>query len=284
MSTLSVNQRFSAEHLNIHRHHKHVLRDVSLSLQTGEILSLLGANGAGKSTFLSALAGELGIQEAPHRCQSDEDSKHAPALILNGLGLDSMCSMQQARLRSVLPQKSGLAFDFVVSEVVAMGAYPYPELAHAEIRRLCDQAMLHADVAELTQRRYMELSGGEQQRVHYARAILQVLSGIHLAPDSRYILLDEPTSSLDPLHQHALLSSVRALARSHNLGVLVILHDVNLAALFSDRIALLSDGQVLACDCPQNVLTAENLRRVYGVDACIMAHPRHTDKPLVVFG
>lgn len=283
MNILSANQRFSAEHLDINRHHKHVLRDVSLCLQTGEILSLLGANGAGKSTFLSALAGELSIQEVPHRCQPDND-KHTTGLTLNGLVLDSMCSVQQARLRSVLPQKSELTFDFIVSEVIAMGAYPYPELAHTEIRRLCDQAMLHADIADLAQRRYLELSGGEQQRVHYARAILQVLCGIHLAPDNRYILLDEPTSSLDPLHQHALLSSVRTLTRSHNLGVLVILHDVNLAALFSDRIALLSDGQVLACDRPQNVLTAENLHRVYGVNACIMTHPRHADKPLVVFG
>ena len=96
--------------------------------------------------------------------------------------------------------------------------------------------------------------------------------------------MDEPTSSLDPLHQQTLLGSVRSLAQVHKLGVLAILHDVNLAALFSDRILLLCDGRVLACDAPGNVLTKENLFKVYGVQAVVVPHPRHRDKPLVVFG
>ena len=284
MTDRPVDHQFSAACLNIERQHKRVLHDVSLSLQAGEILSLLGANGAGKSTFLSVLAGELNAGRPGRPDLKDSDGAPLPVVAINGRRLETLCSMQQARTRSVLPQKSGLAFDFNVTEVVAMGAYPYPELTHADTHRLGEQAMQHADVMELAERRYLELSGGEQQRVHYARAILQVLGGIHLAPASRYILLDEPTSSLDPLHQHALLHSARELARTHDLGVLVILHDVNLAALFSDRIALLSNGRVLACDTPKKVLTAENLHLVYGVQACIMAHPRHPDKPLVVFG
>src|SRR5699024_5833518 len=131
--------------------------------------------------------------------------------------------------------------------------------------------------------RYLALSGGEQQRVHYARAILQLLSGFHTKQQPRYLLLDEPTASLDPLHQHTLLNSVRGLAQTHELGVLVVLHDVNLAALYSDRIALLSQGQILDCNTPCQVLTPKNLYQVYGIKAHVMSHPEH-NKPLVIFG
>lgn len=164
-----------------------------------------------------------------------------------------------------------------------MGAYPYPELEQHTLDELCAEALLLAEVTELSHRRYLELSGGEQQRVHYARAVLQVLSSIHYTHDHCYFLLDEPTSSLDPLHQHRLLGSVRKLAKEHRLGVLVILHDVNLAAQFSDRIALLSQGQILACDTPATVLTVENLKEVYGMEAHIMPHPKTPHAPLVVF-
>lgn len=286
----TAQQKFTAERLSLSRHHKDVLCDVSLALAAGEMISLLGANGAGKSSFLSVLAGELTTTRPSrtHHVNSSHDhcthTDGSNKIMLNAQSLAGMSGMQQARARSVVPQKSELAFDLDVREVVAMGAYPYPELDKTDVQDLCVQAMTHADITDLAQRMYPELSGGEQQRVHYARAVLQVLCGFYLTHDTRYILLDEPTSSLDPLHQHALLRSVRVLARDHALGVLVILHDVNLAALFSDRIALLSDGHVLACDTPSRVLTTDNLRNVYRVDAHVMEHPLHPNKPLVVFG
>lgn len=278
MSTAITHPQFAATHLVVSRRKKRILNKLTLALQAGEVLSLLGANGAGKSTFLSALAGELNPSDA------DNSLAHQAMITLNKQPLPSMTSLQQARVRSVLPQKSGLAFDFEVSEVVAMGAYPYPELEPHTLDELCAEALVLAEVTELRHRRYLELSGGEQQRVHYARAVLQVLSGIHHAHDQCYFLLDEPTSSLDPLHQHRLLCSVRKLARAHRLGILVILHDVNLAAQFSDRIALLSQGQILACDTPAKVLTVDNLREVYGMEAHIMPHPKTPYAPLVVFG
>jgi len=265
-------QQLFADRVCLTRRHKIVLNDIGMSVRPGEVIAILGANGAGKSTLLSTLAGELSAD--------NPDS----TIAINGHHLDTLNRMQQARQRSVLPQKSGLAFDLDVSQVVAMGSYPYPEMNEEITRQLMEQAMRHAHISELSDRRYLELSGGEQQRVHYARAVLQILCGLYQDKNGRYILMDEPTSSLDPLHQHMLLDSARTLARDHRLGVLVILHDVNLAALFSDRIVLLCDGRVLACDAPGNVLTAENLFQVYGVHAMVMPHPRHTDKTLVVFG
>lgn len=164
-----------------------------------------------------------------------------------------------------------------------MGAYPFPELSADEVHTLSQRALEKADVQHLAGRRYLELSGGEQQRIHYARALLQLLCGFSIDPQPRYLLLDEPTASLDPLHQHNLLKSAYQLAHHYQLGVLVVLHDVNLAAQYSDRIALLANGTVLACDAPQQVLTSQNLYEVYGIHAHILPHPEHVTAPLVVF-
>lgn len=266
---------FSASGLSANRGHREVLRQISLALQPGEVFSLLGANGAGKSTLLSAFAGEIKPTRQAHQ---------AYPVVLNGRALSDLSAAQQARCRTVLPQKPGLAFDLQVSEVVAMGAYPFPALSQGEVDALTWTTLQRADITGLAQRRYLELSGGEQQRVQFARVILQILAERQADPQGRYMLLDEPTASLDPLHQQTLLKTVSELARTERIGVLVILHDVNLAALWSDRIALLLDGALLACGEPMTVLTPENLKRVYGVEVRIMPHPGKPGKPLVVFG
>ncbi len=259
---------FYSDQIHFSRQQKTVLQGISLRLQAGEVISLLGANGAGKSTFLSALAGELKTQGN---------------IYLNDVSLSAMTSAQQARSRSMLPQQSGLSFDLGVNDVIAMGAYPFPELSPDTTHHLSQLALHKAEVSQLAGRRYLELSGGEQQRVHYARALLQLLCGFEVNPHPRYLLLDEPTASLDPLHQHALLHSACQLARHYQLGILMVLHEVNLASQYSDRIALLANGTVFACDTPQQVLTSANLYEVYGIHAHILPHPEHSTKPLVVF-
>ncbi len=259
---------FCSNKTNFSRNNKTILNDISLSIFNGEVLCLLGANGSGKSTFLSILAGELEARGA---------------VTINGHALEKIGVKQQACYRAVVPQKPSLEFDLEVSEVVAMGAYPFPNLKKNEIDILCNEAMDKAKIDFLSKRRYMELSGGEQQRVHYARAILQLLGGLHSRKESSYLLLDEPTSSLDPLHQHTLLNSVNELSKNHNIGVLTVLHDVNLAALYSDRIALLSQGEILSYGTPFEVLTPDNLDKVYGISAHVMTHPK-CNKPLVIFG
>lgn len=266
---------FRAVDTKLARRQRAVLDGASLVLHPGEVVSLLGANGAGKSTFLSVLAGELKLGAGPHA----QGSVH-----LNAAPLSSMNPARQALSRAVLPQKPGLGFDLDVDEVVAMGAYPFKGLSSQTVQALSRAALVQIDIVHLAARRYLELSGGEQQRVQFARVLVQILAARQADPQGRYMLLDEPTASLDPLHQQTLLKTVKELARAERIGVLLVLHDVNLAGLWSDRIALLSEGKIFACGQPVKVLTPENLQRVYGVDVHVMAHPRQADKPLVVFG
>lgn len=252
-----------------------VLDGVELGLQPGAVLSVLGANGAGKSTLLSVLADELQAQAL----------QAGPAVTLDGLPLETLGTRGQARQRAVLPQKPSLGFDLAVNDVVEMGGYPFPELEGDALHTLQAEAMALAGVEGFRLRPYSGLSGGEQQRVQFARVALQVLAARRLHPDSGvYLLLDEPTASLDPQSGRQVLAGASQLARHHGVGVLLILHDVNLAALWSDGIALLHRGRILARGRPRVVLTADNLRDVYGVDATVLAHPLHAGVPLVVFG
>lgn len=266
---------FSAKDIKVLRSGNVVLDGVSLVIRPGEMTALLGANGAGKSTFMSVLADEIRL---------DYTFNAADAVTLNHCSLPSMKAASQARSRAVLPQKPGLSFDLDVSEVVSMGAYPFSELADHDVAHLCVTVLEKVGLSGLAGRRYPQLSGGEQQRVHFARVLLQILASRASDPHGRYLLLDEPTSSLDPLHQHVLLQTVSDLARDEHIGVLCIVHDVNLAACWSDRIALLEGGTLFACGTPAHVLTPSNLKRVYGVDVHVMPHPLRAGTPLVVFG
>lgn len=244
-----------------------VLTKVSLSIQAGSVLGLLGANGAGKSTLLAALAGEL--------------RPAAGRVLLDGVDLHAVSARKQARRRAVLPQKPSLTFDLGVRDVVSMGAYPFPELNPDEVDALVDGALAQAGVAFLAARRYPELSGGEQQRVQFARVLTQCRAAArHGAPP--YLLLDEPISSLDPKHQIELLRTVWTLAHEDGLGVLVIVHDINLAAYWCDRLIMLADRGVAAEGAPATVLTPAMLRKVYDLDADVMPHPRQADKLLVL--
>nr|WP_314365755.1 heme ABC transporter ATP-binding protein [uncultured Achromobacter sp.] len=257
----------AAHTLSLSRGGARILTDVSLEVRPGEVVGLLGANGAGKSTLLGALAAEL--------------SADAGQITLDGAPLAGMALGSQARRRAVLPQKPGLTFDLGVREVVAMGAYPFAELAPAEVDALVAHALGLADVAHLAGRRYPELSGGEQQRVQFARVLVQCHAA--RAPgESRYLLLDEPTASLDPKHQGDLLRRAWELAHEGNTGVLVILHDMNLAARWCDRLLLLNAGHAIAQGTPAQVLTAANLHLAYGIDAQVIAHPLQPDRLLVL--
>jgi iron complex transport system ATP-binding protein len=257
-----------ARDIYVRRNGAPVLTGVSVQLQSGETVGLLGANGAGKSTLLAVLANELVADSG--EITIDADPAH------------SMTPSAQARRRAVLPQNPSLAFDLTVEEVVAMGAYPFPELSPSVVQSAVRAALIHADAAALFLRRYLDLSGGEQQRVQFARALVQCLVA-RVEHDSRYLLLDEPTASQDPPHQSGLLKTVSNLARVERLGVLVVLHDVNLAARWCDRLLLLAEGAIVADGSPAEVLTEPLLARVYGVAARVLAHPLMPNCPLVLF-
>ena len=245
-----------------------VLRGVSLDARPGEVLGVLGANGAGKSTLLATLAGELAPAGGEVRLDDHALARWRAAAL--------------ARRRAVLPQSPALAFDLDVDEVVRMGAYPFAELAPAALATLAQRALELTDAWHLAGRRHGALSGGEQQRVQFARVVVQLLA-CRAAGEYRALLLDEPTASLDPRHQIALLRAVRSLAREHGVAALVVLHDVNLAAAWCDRILLLGEGRALGLDTPRRVLTEPHLHAVYGLAARVLDHPEQPGQPWVLF-
>lgn len=275
-----------AHGIAVQRGERQILADIDLSLPAGQVIGVLGANGAGKSTLLAALAGEL--------------SPSAGRITLNGRPLSAWSVAELARCRAVLPQSPSLQFDLPVATVIGMGAYPHARhtrtgaprtddsrdtarAAIAEDQRILQRVLALADVQDLYERRYCHLSGGEQQRVHLARVLYQLLLARQGHNEYRVLMLDEPTASLDPRHQLHLLSAVHTLAHEENVAALVIVHDLNLAAGCCDRLLLLGQGRVAACGTPAQVLTPDTLRQVYGVEATVLPHPNQPGRPLVVF-
>ena len=274
-----------AHGIAVQRGERQILSDIDLSLPAGQVIGVLGANGAGKSTLLAALAGEL--------------SPSAGRITLNGRPLSAWPAAELARCRAVLPQSPSLQFDLPVATVIGMGAYPHArhtrtgaprtdsrdtaQAAIAEDQRILQRVLALADVQDLYERRYRRLSGGEQQRVHLARVLYQLLLARQGHDEYRVLMLDEPTASLDPRHQLQLLSAVYTLAHEENVAALVIVHDLNLAAGCCDRLLLLGQGRVAACGTPAQVLTPDTLRQVYGVEATVLPHPNQPGRPLVVF-
>ena len=250
-----------AEKLSVRRGGATVLEGVDLALQPGEVLGVLGPNGAGKSTLLGALCGEL---------EADVGS-----VTLDERALGQLSGQERARRLAVLPQSSTLSFAFPVADVVAMGRLPH-DTGRVRDAEIVDAALRAADAEHLRGRSYLALSGGERQRVHLARVLAQLWPG----GAGQVLLLDEPTSALDPLHQHTTLQAVRDFA-SQGAAVLVILHDLNLAARYCDRILLLQEGRPHAFGSPDEVMQAEPLRAVFGLDVLIQHHPER-GHPLIV--
>ena len=274
-----------AHGIAVQRGERQILADIDLSLPAGQVIGVLGANGAGKSTLLAALAGEL--------------SPSVGSVTLNGRSLSAWPAAELASCRAVLPQSPSLQFDLPVATVIGMGAYPHArhtrtgaprtdsrdtaQAAIAEDQRILQRVLALADVQDLYGRRYRLLSGGEQQRVHLARVLYQLLLARQGRDEYRVLMLDEPTASLDPRHQLHLLSAVHTLAHEENVAALVIVHDLNLAAGCCDQLLLLGQGRVAACGTPAQVLTPDTLRQVYGVEATVLPHPNQPGRPLVVF-
>lgn len=250
-----------AESLSVRRGTSTVLDGIDLELRPGELFGVLGPNGAGKSSLLGALSGEL----APA----------AGRILLAGRALTAWPGRERAQRLAVLPQSSTLNFAFRVEEVVAMGRLP-----HATGRQrdgeVVAAALMAADIAHLAGRSYLALSGGERQRVQLARVLAQLWPG---AP-GQVLLLDEPTAMLDPLHQHAILQTVQQLA-ARGVAVLVVLHDLNLAARYCDRLLLLGAGRAQALGTPDEVLRAAPLKAVFGLDVLVQRHPER-GHPLII--
>ncbi len=230
--------------LHIRLGRRSVLEGVSLQARAGEVLAICGANGAGKSTLLKAVLGEV------------------PALglvRLNGLDVARCGAAELARTRAVLPQETEVAFTFTLGEIVAMGLEAGDFFDRPDVRTLALQAV---GLAEREGDAFHSLSGGERQRGHLARVMAQVWEPV--GPQGpRWLLLDEPVSSLDLGHQLQVMRLARGFADAGG-GVVAVMHDLNLSAMFSDSVAFLIDGRLAAHGAPSEVLQTDLLERAYG--------------------
>lgn len=264
--------------------------DVSFTLRAGEMVALLGPNGAGKSTLLKLLCGQIKASSG--------------AVFFEDRPLAAWPPRELARQRAVLPQSSAVPFDFTALEIVLLGRSPHGDGGTHET--MAREAMEKTESLHLADRSVTTLSGGEMQRVQLARVLVQIgLSGkrdtatrghgdaeispcppVSASPrpssSSRCLMLDEPISNLDPAHQHSALRLARDLARD-GVGVLVVLHDLNLAAQYADRLVLMKSGKIVAEGTPDAVLTEDQIGSVFDVKATVVRNPL-CDAPAVFVG
>ncbi|MFS2034390.1 heme ABC transporter ATP-binding protein [Polaromonas sp. CT11-55] len=231
-----------------------LLQAVSAQFIAGQVTAVLGPNGAGKSTLMSLLTGQR-QPSGGHVCLAGKAlSAHAPA--------------ELARMRACVAQETQVAFEFTVREVVELGRYPHRRHLGRSEADVVLQAMQATAVEHLQHRVLNTLSGGEKARVHLARALAQVWEPL-AGQSTRWLLLDEPTAALDLQHQHRMLQLVRAWAIAQGVGVVAVLHDLNLALRYSDRCVVLQGGQVVGSGATAEVLTPLCIEKVWGV----VAHP-----------
>lgn len=241
--------------------HRLVLKDVNLTVSSGEVVALIGPNGAGKTTLIRAVSGVLQPREGELR--------------VAGRDLLRLSTRERASMLAVVPQAKRMPDGYTVWQTVMLGRTPYlgwlGRLGAGDREHL-EKALEHTHLLEMAQRPVGELSGGEQQRVLLARA---------LAQDTPILLLDEPTSQLDIQHQSGLLNLVHSQAGKKGLAVLMALHDLNLAGLYADRVALLVGGRIQHIGKPEDVLTSERLTEVYQTPVQVVLHPQY-GTPLVL--
>jgi iron complex transport system ATP-binding protein len=236
---------------------KILLDDVSLRIAPGESVALVGPNGAGKSTLLRVLSGEMAASGG--------------SVKLKGRNPRSYASGALANERAVLSQDISVSFPFLVREIVRMGA---GENSGAAVDMLVDAALAEVDLGGFPDRVIGTLSGGEQQRVHFARVLVQLAYGERKRGPG-ILLLDEPTASLDLRHQLDIVAAARRRAAA-GTTVVTILHDLNLAALLAERIIMLGNGRVVADGTAQDTITEVTLSSVFGVVSAVSQIPRDT--------
>lgn len=247
---------------------KTILDAIDWQIETGCFWAVLGANGAGKSTLLRGIAGD-------YRPTSGQ-------LSWDGDYLASMNGKNLATKRGILSQHTNVAFPMTVEDVVSLGRYPYQGQCSPTIDKFIIQEVLeYVGLSSFSNRIIQELSGGEKQRVHFARVLAQIWGNTREMDTNKVLLLDEPTSSLDIAYQHELLALARQLAQAKQFTVVAILHDMNLAAQYADQLLILKKGNVSAKGTVKQVLSPTNILEAFGVKAMIQTHPIY-DCPQVI--
>lgn len=235
---------YEVSHLTFHVRDKVILKDVNLTIQPGAFTAIVGPNGAGKSSLLKAMA--------------HEQTHYRGEIIINGKKVKSYTPKALSKVRAFLPQHTTMQFAFTTEQIVMLGRHA-SEHTQKENLIIVDEVLERTSLQQLRNRNYLTLSGGEKQRVQLARVLAQVWDET-LYP--RYILLDEPTSSMDIAQQQNIFSLAKAVC-DRNIGVMAIVHDLNMAAQFADQLYFLKDGKIIAHGEAEKVFTKSNIEETF---------------------
>ncbi|WOS61832.1 heme ABC transporter ATP-binding protein [Sinorhizobium fredii] len=241
-----------------------VLHGVSFQAAPGRMTAIVGPNGSGKTTTLKAISGEVHLTKGK--------------VTINGRDIARLKPWELALKRGVLPQSTVISFPFTVREIVGLGV----STSGAEVAgngRTVDDALEAVDLAGFSGRFYQELSGGEQQRVQLARVLCQIAAPVSNG-EPRYLLLDEPVSSLDIHHQLTIMQLARQFCEQGG-GVIAVMHDLNLTAMFADQMVMMKSGRIRALGAPKDVLTDETMEAVFGCRMQVSIAPTQ-DVPFVL--
>ena len=254
----------NVSNLSIRLGGKNVVEDVSFTAEAGTMTAICGPNGSGKTTTMKAISGELAYQGAVQ---------------INGAEIRGLQPWQLAEMRGVLPQASAISFPFTVREIVRMGLTSGRNRHPEQADRIASEALASVDLGGFEGRFYQELSGGEQQRVQLARVLCQISEPV-IDGKPCWLLLDEPVSSLDISHQLTIMTLAQRFCQRGG-GVIAVMHDLNLTALFADRMVLLKTGRLQAAGPIKTVLTDQHLQHVFGCNLRVNRVPAD-DAPFVL--
>lgn len=237
---------------------KKILRNINLEIIPGEILTIIGPNGAGKSSLIKIVSGDINPSEG------EVQYGNTP---LSQISLE-----KRSILRSVLSQSQNINFDFSVREIIEMGwINTKTSISNDNYMKLLSEVSKECFIENILNNKFKNLSGGEQKRVHLARTLFQ-LQNLHKFENNKYLILDEPLTNLDIFFEVKIMELIKKKARD-GLGVLVILHDLNITQKFSDKVAILKEGELKFYGNTQSVLNSNNLSNVYGLDMKINQDP-----------
>lgn len=245
---------------------KLILNDINAEFLPGEFNMILGPNGSGKSTFLKIFSGELHSTDGQ--------------VYYDNTKIRAIKTEELAKFRAVMSQQPELSFPLTVDEVVMMGRYPHFNFSpNKKDENICEEVTERMNLQSFRDRNYLTLSGGEKQRVQYARVLAQIWEQPHNG--CRYLFLDEPLASLDIKYQQEFLEIAREFAKAGTV-LIAVLHDINLAIQYADRLFMLKEGSLVAQGKPRDILNSELIKKVFDVDASIINNPI-TNEPLVVY-
>ncbi len=254
--------KIQLSHINFDYYNIPILKDITINIKQGKVYSIIGPNGSGKTTLLSIISKSL---------QSKSGS-----VLINGENLKDIKITNLAKELSIVRQSNQIEYEFKVEEIVLMGRTPFKKAFETDNEtdyEIAHQAMKKTNIYHLKDKLITQISGGELQRVILARAITQ---------EPKILLLDEPISSLDIKHQLMFMKIIKDLSLKQNITVINIVHDLNIAISYSDMAIMLKDGKIFASGNVNDVITTENIYKVYGVNTTIFKHPQN-GRDIIVF-